>query len=598
MPYSIETKDGITIQNIPDDIPRDSQILKDRVLKERTNRTVSLGETVPEEYIPPEGFETFVDIDAQGIPTKKLRLIAQAPTAQERVIGGAETALALGTGATGGLAGQIGGTLKGLAEQILSGEFGTPQAAQAVKKAAEGGAQALTYAPRTEVGQEYTQNVAEALSPLEALVPLGARLGQAANVARPAILKASTRIATPIKEEVSLIKSAIPESRKVKQIKTTMRDNPTSKDVAKVRVKGNKVIPDSEATDAIKQGFEDRVISTVKSGSDKDRKSMLRMINIHKLGKKSADFAAKNRPADVVGKSIEERISFLSKEKKQAGKKIETSSKELKGKKVNYKPAVNTLVKDLEEIGVKISTDEKGKIKIALKGSDIEGDTASKKLLNTTFNRLVDTDINDGYSMHRAKRFIDTQVSYSKSKANPLSKVTERIVKNLRRNLNDTLGEYSPNYKSANAKFSDIINSLDEIQKAVGSNVDFDSPNAAKSFGLSSRKLLSNYGSRVQMIDALDNIETIAKKYGMKTDSDIIKQVIFVNEIDRMFGSASPTSFKGQIDQAINKGVDVARRGVVDAALDIAKSGIEKARGINEDNAIKSIEKVLKREGK
>lgn len=602
MPYSITTKDGITIQNIPDNIDPNDQVLRDRVTAERAKlaapEEVAIPDVIPEDYQAPEGFETFIDVDKQGIPTRRVRPIAAEPTIGEQIAGAGETALALGTGATGGFAGQIGGTLKGLAEQILSGEFGTQEAARAVERSAQEGAQALTYEPRTEVGQEYTQAVAETLAPLEALGPLGAEIGKAIAVSKPAISKATRKITTPLKEEAALIRSAFPESKKAKQLKITMRENPTSKDIAEFRIKGDRVIPDREATEAIKQGFEDRVISTIKSGSEKDRKSMVKMINIHKLGKKSADFAAKNRPSDIVGKSIDERVSFLSKEKKSAGKAIEKASKELKGKKVDYESAINNFINELEEIGVKITTDKKGKIKIGLKGSDIEGDTTSKKLLNTIFTRLVDTDIPDGYGVHRAKRFIDTQVSYGKSKADPLSKVTERTVKNLRRNLNNTLGEFSPSYKSANTKFSDILNSLDEIQQAVGTRVDFDSPSAAKSFGVSSRKILSNYGSRVQMIDALDNIEQVAKKYGMKTDSDIVKQIVFVNEIDRMFGTAAPTSFKGQIDQAINKGVDVARRGLVDSALDIAKTSIEKARGINEENAIKSIEKILKREGK
>ena len=35
MPYSITTKDGITINNIPDDIAPDAQVLRDRVAQER-----------------------------------------------------------------------------------------------------------------------------------------------------------------------------------------------------------------------------------------------------------------------------------------------------------------------------------------------------------------------------------------------------------------------------------------------------------------------------------------------------------------------------------------------------------------------------------
>lgn len=51
MPYSITTKDGITINNIPDDVPANSQQLRDRVAKIRTGQDKadpepSLGRTV------------------------------------------------------------------------------------------------------------------------------------------------------------------------------------------------------------------------------------------------------------------------------------------------------------------------------------------------------------------------------------------------------------------------------------------------------------------------------------------------------------------------------------------------------------------------
>ena len=39
MAYSITTKDGITINNIPDDVPPDSQELKDRVAAIRAGQT-------------------------------------------------------------------------------------------------------------------------------------------------------------------------------------------------------------------------------------------------------------------------------------------------------------------------------------------------------------------------------------------------------------------------------------------------------------------------------------------------------------------------------------------------------------------------------
>jgi len=92
----------------------------------------------------------------------------QQPGIGDKLVGAGETALTLATGATGGALGMVGGVVKGLTEQILSGEFGTPQAAKEVERSAMRGSQALTYQPRTQAGQEQVQAVGEFLG---AVVP-------------------------------------------------------------------------------------------------------------------------------------------------------------------------------------------------------------------------------------------------------------------------------------------------------------------------------------------------------------------------------------------------------------------------------------------
>lgn len=138
---------------------------------------------------------------ANQIPEEEVQETIQRPgetTLGQDIAGAGETALALGTGATGGTIGMIGGTLKGLAEQLLSGQFGTQQAADAVEQAAMQGQQALTYQPRTQAGQEQTQAVGEALGPLAAVAPMTAELGaiaQGSRAAAPAALAAIERVA-------------------------------------------------------------------------------------------------------------------------------------------------------------------------------------------------------------------------------------------------------------------------------------------------------------------------------------------------------------------------------------------------------------------
>jgi hypothetical protein len=110
---------------------------------------------------------------------------APNPTLGQQIVGAGETALALGTGVVGGTVGTIAGTGAGLASQILAGEFGTPQAAKAVEQAAEKGAQALTFQPRTQAGREQTQALGQiAANVLPPVLPVIAAPGAAMQAAR------------------------------------------------------------------------------------------------------------------------------------------------------------------------------------------------------------------------------------------------------------------------------------------------------------------------------------------------------------------------------------------------------------------------------
>lgn len=119
---------------------------------------------------------------AQGypkdVPAGDLQQFVGQPAPQrdvgipERLIGAAEAGLSLGTGSIGGAAGSVGGALYGAGKELLSGQFGTPEAANRIEQASMRGANALTYQPRTQQGQEDIKAVGEALGPLQALGPI------------------------------------------------------------------------------------------------------------------------------------------------------------------------------------------------------------------------------------------------------------------------------------------------------------------------------------------------------------------------------------------------------------------------------------------
>ena len=161
------------------------------------------------------------------------------PSIGQQALGTAETALALGTGATTGTAGFVGGTVVGMgreiARDILSGRSGTREAQQLVDAAAQGGAsmsmadraranqpeamasmrrvfqtaqqgaQALTYAPRTATGREMTQEAGEFLSQvLPPVLPIIGAPGTAIAAARQAapVARQAAIAAAPVAQAV------------------------------------------------------------------------------------------------------------------------------------------------------------------------------------------------------------------------------------------------------------------------------------------------------------------------------------------------------------------------------------------------------------
>lgn len=127
-----------------------------------------------------------LSLEAPGTEIQGQAQAAPDRSLADRIAGGAETALALGTGMTWGLVGAGLGTIRGQGESILSGQYGTPQGADLVERRAMQGMESLTYAPRTETGQQYTADAAEAIAPLATLPVVTPGAGVTASLARPA----------------------------------------------------------------------------------------------------------------------------------------------------------------------------------------------------------------------------------------------------------------------------------------------------------------------------------------------------------------------------------------------------------------------------
>jgi hypothetical protein len=560
------------------------------------------------------------------------------PSFQEKLIGAAEVLMTLASGATTGAGGMVRGTLEGLAEQILSGQFGTPEAAQMIYQKAMQRAGEATYMPRTPVGQEYVQETSEVLSQLPAMAPLVAETGairaglagaaQAARYGgRPSVQQmtgqmvretgreafdvlpspvqtAGRTVAGAAQKGSDLVASGYDFSRgrgQSQDLYKTLKSRPDSSTVAQYQLINDRVVADPLAVNAIDQGWDSAVLGSIKTSSNKDKFQMTRMLGVFEEGKIRADYAALNRPEAVLGKSMLDRVNFLINQNKSSGIEIGKIAKQkLKGQKINVDPAVGKLLQDLEEIKVKVVLgNENGFLRnptISFDGSQLQADRSSQRLLRDVMKYLNDVDSTDALSVHELKKFLDSTLVYGKKAANPIAPKIDQILKGFRRNLNDSLNVINKDYQAANKKFSETITALDAIQDAVGKKVEFDSDRASDAFGTALRRVLSNYGTRNSIIDSIDLVETVARKYGMDINDDLIKQLVFVNEIDRMFGSVAPSSFKGQIEQAAKKGLDFARSDAANKAFMIAVGAKDLMKTkTSQKAAIEAMKKLLKR---
>lgn len=368
------------------------------------------------------------------------------------------------------------------------------------------------------------------------------------------------------------------------------------KSLVKYIVDGSgKLRGDPLAQETIKQGFDQGVVAVVKGASKADKAKMANMVKVMQKGKENALFAMKNRPSDIAGDSLLDRIKFIKDTNRTAGKNVDLAAKSLRGQKVDFGQPIQKFMDNLDDMGVRLDS----KFKPDFKGSDIEGLAGPQAAIKNIVNRLSSGKRGvapDAFEMHRIKRFIDENVTYGAA-GEGLKGKTERVLKQLRSDLDSTLDNKFPAYNEANTIYADTVGALDALQDVAGRKMDLFGPHADKATGTLLRRMMSNAQSRVNLVDAVDNLETIARRYGADFSDDISTQMLFVDELDSVFGPVARTSLAGETAKGIKKGAEAVtgQRTVLGAGVEAVAAGAEKLRGISEKNAFKSISELLKR---
>jgi len=455
-------------------------------------------------------------------------------TLSENILGAGEALLTTLTGATGGALGFGAGSLEGAIGELT----GRLEEGEGQKEALDL-ASSLTYAPRTEAGQDIIKSIA---GPLSSLPPiLGATPVQALRSAIPGRAITSKILSNPRNKKALL----------VEQIKA---GNPNIDLVTKaIDPKGN-IVTRPASVKALKVlGGDDkakRTVAVLETANPATKANISKQLNIIERGNKNAIFKNENRPSDVLGKSILDRARAVKRINERSGKEIGSIAKSLDNTSVDIKQPSNDFFNQLNDLGVTFEQGKDGWVTPDFSRSKFVG--GSQKEMTVLVNDLLNG-TPDFNTAHKLKQTIRDNVNFDKGGTGQLNRQSEEILKQLSREIDGVLDSTSPRYKKANENFAKTIKLKDDFDTLAGKDINLDSDIAAKSLGAKGMRLVSNAESRVKIQQTLNNADKTLNELGVRFKDDLPSLVHMTAELNDIFKLAPSGSLEGNL---MRTGVD------------------------------------------
>ena len=492
----------------------------------------------------------------------------EGPSLTERLLAGPEQTLNLVTSGIGEIAGGLTGGVTALATG------GDIEAARAVQEQTR---EALTFQPRTQTGQAIQQRTAEALQPAAEVIggAFSAAPDALFEIANSPEFKAAAQTIPqlrPFAEDPALLatvgatgQAAVLELLGVKGASRIKSAKDAQKLIAQEIKKGNpnvdlvtktldsrgNVITDIPAKRAVNTlGGGDRakqVVSVLNTLDEGSKRQVNKMLDIIERGRQNPTFAQTNRPSDIIGESLSNRVRTIKRINERQGKLIGAEARKLKGTQVDIADAASQFFNDLEDLGVTFRRAENGTLKPNFKGSDFVG--GGRKEITNIANRIADGRL-DFQDAHRLKQFSREFVSFGKGTDSAVSARSENVLKNLSRNIDSVLDETSSAYKNANDKYAQTIGLVETFDKLAGKDVNIFDDMANKALGGKARRLVSNAESRIPIEQAILDADETLKQFGITFKDDIPSLSYSVTQLEDIFKTEPAGSFQGRIQRA------------------------------------------------
>ena len=557
---------------------------------------------IQEQQAIPQG-QSVLDTDASinlEVPAGGVSMAFPQQTQQpdhtigEIAAGTAEALAALGTGATTGALGFLGGSVLGAAGE-LTGLVDDGQ------KLALEGASLGTFEPKTEFGRELVADIGELLGVLPPVMG-GAPVQSARMASMPPAktlqtLSKTSRAGKRVLQNVSKTKNALAEEIKAGNINAgniamqldadgTLIKNPNIKKA--VQLMGN---DDAAYSTAI--NFE--------KSNNATRSQINKMLDDIESNYKSGDPVQimTNRPVNRIGQSLAKRVDKLNSIKKEASKRIgDLINGDLGKKQVNTNNARDEFLSALKDADIDVDMTDGRLVADTSRTLTNIDEVVSLNKLNNILGRLQKGSA-QAKEAHRLKRNLREMVSFDPTQigSTKVSAEIENAFKKLSSDLGDSISAIDNRYKIANNKMSGTIDALKAVDKQLGNQIMIGDDLAVSKLGSLSKRIGSNLASREQVISMVDEIDNALNKRGIRPEDDIRRQVAALADLEKIFkveGEQSPFGFQARVAQGV---ADIATGGRVGATRELLDAAVSKFRSMNQlefDDKMKALRALSK----
>lgn len=361
-------------------------------------------------------------------------------------------------------------------------------------------------------------------------------------------------------------------------------------------VRQDSLSPYPEARKASELMDDPALIQLIKTATPETRAAMLEMLNIRRRTADNKRVAQTERSTDVSGSAAVERIEYLSDIASTNRQRLdEIANKELAGKSVNVQPVADAYAEVLDKAKIEINP-ETGKFDYE---NSIFKPVDQAQYILDKMNEVLSKDTVDAAELHVIKRQLDELIRATKGKPGATGDAGA-ILARMRSEVNEVIRGINPEYAAVNDELSQTLKVFEDLDSVTGSRVDIFDANADSKIGQELRKLFSNYGIRVDMSDAIRQLEEVATAQGGEFGTSAGDLAQLASSLNRRIGAEAENSMQGIVQSASNNpGADYLADVLLEGAtgtpgLSAIRRALSKRGQVSNTEVLNALEALIK----